>query len=68
MQPYFPTGSDFTEITPKRLQVVEVEINNRPRNVLDYEAPNDLLDHLSAIGIRCSQLSTSLLIDYLSSF
>jgi len=45
---YFPKGSDFTEITLKRLQEVEDEINNRPRNVLDYETPNDHLDQLKA--------------------
>ncbi|MDA7931796.1 IS30 family transposase [Akkermansiaceae bacterium] len=43
---YFPKGSDFSGITPERLQEVESEINNRPRNILNYEAPNDLLDHL----------------------
>lgn len=45
---YFPKGYDFTTITPERLQEVEDEINNRPRNVLAYQSPNDLLDHLRA--------------------
>ena len=45
---YFPKGSDFTEITLERLQEVEDEINNRPRNILDYQAPNELLDALKA--------------------
>ena len=45
---YFPKGHDFTTITPERLQEVEDEINNRPRNVLAYQSPNDLLDHLRA--------------------
>ena len=27
---------------------VEEEINNRPRNILAYQSPNDLLDHLRA--------------------
>jgi IS30 family transposase len=45
---YFPKGHDFTTITPERLQEVENEINNRPRNVLAYQSPNDLLDHLRA--------------------
>jgi hypothetical protein len=31
-----------------RLLEVEDEINNRPRNVLAYQSPNDLLDHLRA--------------------
>ncbi len=45
---YFPKGHDFTTITPERLKEVEDEINNRPRNVLSYQTPNDLLDHLRA--------------------
>jgi transposase, IS30 family len=45
---YFPKGHDFATITPKRLAEVEDEINNRPRNVLSYQSPNDLLDHLRA--------------------
>jgi IS30 family transposase len=45
---YFPKGHDFTTITPERLQEVENEINNRPRNILAYQSPNDFLDHLRA--------------------
>ena len=45
---YFPKGSDFTGITLARLQEVENEVNNRPRNILNYEAPNDLLELLRA--------------------
>ncbi|MDB4586217.1 IS30 family transposase [Akkermansiaceae bacterium] len=45
---YFPKGSDFSGITQERLQEVEDEINNRPRNILGYESPNDLLHELKA--------------------
>jgi transposase, IS30 family len=45
---YFPKGHDFATITPERLQEVEEEINDRPRNILAYQTPNDLLDHLRA--------------------
>ena len=45
---YFPKGSDFTGITPQRLQEVEDELNERSRNILDYQAPNDLLDQIQA--------------------
>jgi IS30 family transposase len=38
---YFPKGSDFGTITKERLQEVEDELNDRPRNVLDYRCPND---------------------------
>lgn len=45
---YFPKGHDFRKITLERLHEVEDEINQRPRNVLAYQSPNDLLDHLGA--------------------
>lgn len=43
---YFPKGHDFTTITQERLQEVKEEINHRPRNILAYQSPNDLLDRL----------------------
>jgi IS30 family transposase len=45
---YFPKGHDFATITPQRLLEVEEEINHRPRNILAYQSPSDLLDHLRA--------------------
>lgn len=45
---YFAKGSDFREISAERLQQVEDEINNRPRNVLGYASPNDHLDQVDA--------------------
>ena len=45
---YFAKGSDFREISAERLQQVEDEINNRPRNVLGYASPNDHLDQIDA--------------------
>ena len=46
---YFPKGYDFATITQERLFEVEEEINNRPRSILAYQTPNDLLDHLRAL-------------------
>ena len=43
---YFPKRSDFEGITQERLQEVEDELNDRPRNVLDYRRPNDHLEIL----------------------
>lgn len=45
---YFAKGSDFREVSAERLQQVEDEINNRPRNVLGYASPNDHLDQIDA--------------------
>lgn len=43
---YFPKGSDFNGISVEKLGEVEMEINDRPRNVLGYESPNDHLDRI----------------------
>lgn len=43
---YFPKGHDFRTITQERLEEVQEEINDRPRKVHGYLAPNDFLDHL----------------------
>lgn len=45
---YFPKGHDFRTITQERLQEVQEEINDRPRKVHGYRAPNDFLDQLWA--------------------
>jgi IS30 family transposase len=45
---YFPKGMDFGAITVERLHEVQEELNNRPRNILGYQTPNDLLDLLTA--------------------
>jgi IS30 family transposase len=45
---YFPKGSDFNDISEARLEEVEWEINERPRNVLGYKSPNNHLDRVKA--------------------
>jgi len=40
---YFPKGSDFTLISPKRLARVVREVNNRPRKRHDYRTPAQVL-------------------------
>lgn len=36
---YFPKGTDFSKITDEELKDVEWELNNRPRERLDYKKP-----------------------------
>jgi IS30 family transposase len=48
---YFPKGTDFNLVTKKQLKEVQNQLNNRPRNVLDYQTPievfqNNILNHL----------------------
>lgn len=40
---YFPKGTDFNKITLDTIQLVENELNNRPRKCLNYKRPADIL-------------------------
>lgn len=40
---YFPKRTDFTNITLEQLKLVQNRLNNRPRKVIDYYTPNEIL-------------------------
>ena len=37
---YLPKGTSFTDLTAKRLEEIEEEINHRPRKILDIKSPS----------------------------
>lgn len=41
---YFPKGTDFSNISKKELKRVQDELNERPRNVLNWRTPKDVFD------------------------
>lgn len=43
---YFPKGTDFNEISKKRIKEVQNQLNERPRKVLDYQTPKDVFNSL----------------------
>jgi len=43
---YFPKGTDFNEISKKRIKEVQNQLNERPRKVLDYQTPKDVFNNL----------------------
>ena len=43
---YFKKGSDFTNITEKRIKEVETKLNNRPRKRYNYENPIFVMEQL----------------------
>ena len=43
---YFPKGTDFNQITIKKIKQVQNELNERPRKVLDYQTPKDVFNKL----------------------
>ena len=38
---YIPKGTDFSEVTNKRIKWIENNLNNRPRKRLGYLTPNE---------------------------
>ena len=41
---YFPKGTDFSTVTKKELKRVQDELNERPRNVLNWKTPKDVFE------------------------
>ncbi len=43
---FFPKGTDFTKLSRYQIKRVERLLNERPRAVLDFEAPADIMHQL----------------------
>lgn len=41
---YFPKGTDFNKVTEEQLKYVEDKLNNRPRKVLSYRTPLEMIE------------------------
>lgn len=41
---FFPKGTDFNNITNKQLMEAQNSLNNRPRKVLRYKTPNEMME------------------------
>ena len=41
---YFPKGTDFSTVSKKELKRVQDELNERPRNVLDWKTPKEVFE------------------------
>jgi IS30 family transposase len=39
---YFPKGTDFASVNPKKIAQVEKKLNKRPRKALDYQTPHEV--------------------------
>jgi len=40
---FFPKGTDFNKISKQQLKIVQNKLNNRPRKVLNYKTPAEVL-------------------------
>lgn len=40
---YFPKGTDFNKVTEDQLKIVQDKLNNRPRKILGYKTPSEMM-------------------------
>jgi IS30 family transposase len=41
---YLPKRTDFNEISEKQLQIIQDKLNNRPRKIIGYKTPQEMMD------------------------
>jgi len=41
---YLPKGTDFNEIHLNQLQIIQEKLNNRPRKIIGYKTPKEMMD------------------------
>jgi len=42
---YLPKGTDFNEIDEKKLMSIQEKLNNRPRKIIGYKTPKEIMDY-----------------------
>ena len=48
---YFPKGTDFNSVSRREIKRVQRELNDRPRAVLDYQKPDEVINQLVALKV-----------------
>ena len=48
---YFPKGTDFSKVSRYQIKRAQRRLNNRPRAVLDYEKPDEVINRLVALKV-----------------
>lgn len=48
---YFPKGTDFSKVSTQEIRRVQRRLNDRPRAVLDYEKPDEVINRLVALKV-----------------
>lgn len=57
---FFPKGTDFNNITVKQLKEVQNKLNNRPRKVLGYKTPNQMMQEEINAKLVCSKVNSEI--------
>lgn len=48
---YFPKGTDFSKVSTREIKQVQRELNDRPRAVLHYQKPDEVINQLVALKV-----------------
>jgi len=48
---YFPKGTDFSQVSEDEIKKVQRKLNNRPRKVLNFYKPDEVLNKLVALKV-----------------
>jgi IS30 family transposase len=48
---YFPKGTDFSKVSTREIRRVQRRLNDRPRAVLDYLKPDEVINRLVALEV-----------------
>lgn len=51
IRPYFPKGTDFSNVSVREIKRVEQELNDRPRKVLQWKKPDEVFNQLVALNV-----------------
>ena len=48
---YFPKGTEFDKVSNRAIKRAQRELNDRPRAVLDYKKPDEVINQLVALKV-----------------
>jgi IS30 family transposase len=51
LRQYFPKGTEFNKVSTREIKRVQRELNDRPRAVLHWQKPTEVINHLVALNV-----------------
>jgi len=51
LRQYFPKGTEFDKVSTREIMRVQRELNDRPRAVLHWQKPTEVINHLVALNV-----------------
>jgi transposase, IS30 family len=51
LRQYFPKGTEFDKVSTREIKRVQRELNDRPRAVLQWQKPTEVINHLVALNV-----------------